>query len=70
MHQENQQLLQADPDTDIWRAYVDYIDEIVVDRFFNTIQCSLRFLLTNTEPNPGIEPLFEATLELQVLSAL
>lgn len=59
-------LLQADAESNIWKTYVDYVDEIVVDSFFKTIQCSLQFLLENTVAKPGIEPLFEATLELRV----
>lgn len=58
--------MQANEAEDIWKAYVDYVDEVVVDGFFNTIQCSLRFLLENTENKPNIEALFESTLELQV----
>lgn len=38
---------------------------MVVDGFFNTIHCSLKFLLDNTEAK-DIESLFEAQLELQV----
>jgi len=59
--------LKAQASEEIWMAYVDYMDEIIVDGFFNTIQCSLRFLVDNTESKPAIEPLFEATLELQVI---
>ena len=38
---------------------------MVVDGFFNTIHCSLKFLLENTEAK-DVEALFEAQLELQV----
>jgi len=47
-------------------AYVDYVDEIVVDGFFNTIMCSLKFMLENTDAKTTTEPLYEAVLELQV----
>ena len=63
---ENLDLFKADADTDIWKAYVDYVDEMVVDGFFNTIHCSLRFLLDNTESKTEVASLFEAQLELQV----
>ena len=43
--QENLELFHASADTDIWKAYVDYVDEMVVDGFFSTIHCSLQFLL-------------------------
>ena len=46
--QTNLELFKADSSTDIWKAYVDYIDEMVVDGFFNTIRCSLQYMLHNT----------------------
>ncbi len=64
--QENLSLFRASQDTDTWKAYVDYVDEMVVDGFFSTIHCSLKFLLDATEPRPDITPLFEAHMELQV----
>ncbi|KAJ7405899.1 dynein axonemal heavy chain 9 [Willisornis vidua] len=45
---ENQSLLLADPASDSWKAYVDYVDEIVLDGFFTAIECSLKYLLENT----------------------
>jgi len=65
--QENLDLLRAQDDSDMWIAYVDYVDEMVVEGFFTTIQCSLKFLLDNTSPRPEPAPLFEAVLELQVI---
>lgn len=46
--QENQSLLTADPASDVWKAYVDYVDEIILDGFFTAIECSLKYLLENT----------------------
>nr|KAG5690881.1 hypothetical protein BaRGS_028913 [Batillaria attramentaria] len=63
---QNLELLKADANTDIWKAYVDYVDEMIVDGFFNTIHCSLQFFLDNTDPKHVTLPLFEARLELQV----
>jgi len=60
-------LLRAQDDSDMWMAYVDYVDEMVVDGFFTAIQCSLKFLLDNTSPRAEAAPLFEAVLELQVM---
>ena len=60
------ELLQCDPSSEAWLAYVDYIDEIIVDGFFTVVQCSLRFLLENTVESTDVAPLFEAVLELQV----
>lgn len=63
---ENLDKFKADSESDNWKAYVDYIDEMVVDGFFNTIHCSLKFMLENTEVKQDVTSLFEALLELQV----
>ncbi|XP_075375292.1 dynein axonemal heavy chain 9-like [Mycteria americana] len=63
---ENQSLLLADPASDVWKAYVDYVDEIVLDGFFTAIECSLKYLLQNTDPKAGLAPLFEVQLDLVV----
>ncbi|VDI07166.1 dynein heavy chain, axonemal [Mytilus galloprovincialis] len=62
---ENLDHFKADPNSDTWKAYVDYLDEMVVDGLFNTIHCSVKFLLDNTDPKNDIGPLFESQLELQ-----
>ena len=59
------QYFKADANSDTWKAYVDYVDEMIVDGFFDTIRCSLKFLLDNTDPKNDINPLFESQLELQ-----
>jgi len=61
------ELLQVQEDSEMWMAYVDYVDEMVVDGLFTTIQCSLKFLLDNTSPRTEPASLFEAVLELQVI---
>ncbi|KAJ8318719.1 LOW QUALITY PROTEIN: hypothetical protein KUTeg_003810 [Tegillarca granosa] len=63
---ENLEFFKADSTTDIWKAYVDYVDEMIVDGYFNTIHCSLKFLLDNTDSKNHLGSLFEAQLELQV----
>ncbi|XP_071672840.1 dynein axonemal heavy chain 9-like isoform X7 [Patagioenas fasciata] len=63
---ENQSLLLADPASDIWKAYVDYVDEIVLDGFFTAIECSLKYLLENTDSKAGLAPLFEVQLDLVI----
>ncbi|XP_075026234.1 dynein axonemal heavy chain 9-like [Calonectris borealis] len=63
---ENQSLLLADPTSDVWKAYVDYVDEIVLDGFFTAIECSLKYLLENTDPKTGLAPLFEVQLDLVI----
>uniref|UniRef100_A0A8B9HTW9 Dynein, axonemal, heavy chain 9 n=1 Tax=Astyanax mexicanus TaxID=7994 RepID=A0A8B9HTW9_ASTMX len=62
----NLSLFKADPSSDEWRSYVEYIDEMVIDGFFNSIDSSLKFFLDNTDQKPGLAPLFEAQLDLQV----
>lgn len=42
------ELLRGEPDSEEWRAYVEYVDDMVIDGFFNSIECSLKFLLENT----------------------
>uniref|UniRef100_A0A8C5TMB1 Dynein axonemal heavy chain 17 n=1 Tax=Malurus cyaneus samueli TaxID=2593467 RepID=A0A8C5TMB1_9PASS len=64
--QENQSLFRADPASDTWKAYLDYVDEIVLDGFFSAIECSLRYLLENTDPKAGLTPLFEVQLDLVI----
>ncbi|XP_064531689.1 dynein axonemal heavy chain 9 isoform X4 [Pseudopipra pipra] len=63
---ENQSLLLADPASDSWKAYVDYVDEIVLDGFFTATECSLKYLLENTDPKAGLAPLFEVQLDLVI----
>ncbi|XP_053308775.1 dynein axonemal heavy chain 9 [Spea bombifrons] len=63
---ENLALFSADPASDIWKAYVDYVDEMVLDGFFNAIECSLKYLLDNTDSKAGLSPLFEVALDLVV----
>lgn len=46
--QENLSLFAADPTSEVWEAYVDYVDEMILDGFFNAIECSLKYLLENT----------------------
>ncbi|XP_077869744.1 dynein beta chain, ciliary-like [Saccoglossus kowalevskii] len=62
---QNMELFKADADTSIWKAYVDYLDDMVVDGFFTCIHCSLNYLLDNTDPKTTSQALFEARLELQ-----
>uniref|UniRef100_A0A8C3KG70 Dynein axonemal heavy chain 9 n=1 Tax=Calidris pygmaea TaxID=425635 RepID=A0A8C3KG70_9CHAR len=63
---ENQNLLFADPTSDAWKAYVDYVDEIVLDGLFTAIESSLKYLLENTDPKAGLPPLFEVQLDLVI----
>ena len=56
---------QANADSDIWRNYIQYLDEAVVDGLYNCILCSLNFLFYNTDKASNVQPLLECKLELQ-----
>uniref|UniRef100_A0A668AEI7 Dynein axonemal heavy chain 17 n=1 Tax=Myripristis murdjan TaxID=586833 RepID=A0A668AEI7_9TELE len=62
----NLELLRAEPSSEEWRAYVEYVDDMVIDGFFNSIKCSLKFFLDNTDQRAGVAPLFEVQLDLRV----
>ncbi|XP_030063865.1 dynein axonemal heavy chain 9 [Microcaecilia unicolor] len=63
---ENLGLFHADPTAEVWKLYVDYVDEMVLDGFFNAIECSLKYLLDNTDSKAGLAPLFEVQLDLAI----
>uniref|UniRef100_A0A4W6G7A8 Dynein axonemal heavy chain 17 n=1 Tax=Lates calcarifer TaxID=8187 RepID=A0A4W6G7A8_LATCA len=62
----NQELFRAEPSSEEWKAYVEYVDDMIIDGFFNSIECSLKFFLENTGEIAGVAPLFEAQLDLKV----
>ncbi|XP_045020774.1 dynein axonemal heavy chain 9 isoform X3 [Bubalus bubalis] len=64
--QENLGLFSADSTSDIWKTYVNYIDDMLLDGFFLAIECSLKYLLENTECKAGLTPIFEAQLSLAI----
>ncbi|XP_066468990.1 dynein axonemal heavy chain 9 [Tiliqua scincoides] len=63
---ENLKLFAADSASDVWKAYLEHVDEIVLDGFFNAIECSLKYLLENTDSKAGLAPLFKVQLDLSV----
>ncbi len=48
LFQDNMSLFKADPSSAQWKVYVDYVDEMVIDGFFNATESSLKFFLENT----------------------
>ncbi|XP_054619923.1 dynein axonemal heavy chain 9-like isoform X2 [Dunckerocampus dactyliophorus] len=62
----NLELFRAEPSSEEWKAYVEYIDDMVIDGFYNCIECSLRFFLDSTDEKNATVPLFEAQLDLRV----
>lgn len=57
----------AEEDSDHWRSYIEYLDDVVLDGLFECVRCSLSYLLENTEKEKeDMPPLMEAKFELQV----
>lgn len=63
-HQENMVLFHADPASEEWQSYLEYVDEMVVEGLFSYISHSLQFLMDNMESWPKQAPLFETQLML------
>ncbi len=66
MVQENLDYFKATEDSEDWRRYVDYLDDLVLDGFFDCVECSLKYLLENMDKKKSTAPLMEAKFELQV----
>ncbi|KAI5932507.1 Dynein heavy chain 9, axonemal [Manis javanica] len=64
--QENLGLFSADPASNIWKTHIKYIDDMLLDGLFLAIECSLKYLLENTECRAGLTPIFEAQLSLAI----
>ncbi|XP_038934021.1 dynein axonemal heavy chain 11 isoform X4 [Rattus norvegicus] len=62
--EENRKLFRADPSLDSWKIYVEFIDDIVVEGFFQTILHDLDFFLRNTEKQLKPAPFFQAQMLL------
>ena len=48
-------LLQVNKGVPSWKAYVDYFSNIVIDGFSSAIICTIRYLLSQIDPEVGIE---------------
>uniref|UniRef100_A0A8C3FY90 Dynein axonemal heavy chain 17 n=1 Tax=Chrysemys picta bellii TaxID=8478 RepID=A0A8C3FY90_CHRPI len=64
MLMENADLFKADKTSKTWQDYVEYVDDMVLDGFFQFIRKSLQFLLTNMAADANAAPLFEVHMEL------
>ncbi|XP_065180851.1 dynein beta chain, ciliary-like [Sycon ciliatum] len=66
---KNLELFNASEDCAEWRRYLQYVDDLIVDGFFNSIDKSISFFLEHTS-SEGLSdgasrtPLFEAKMEL------
>jgi dynein heavy chain len=68
---ENGELLKVENyDTDAWRNYVDYVDQMVLEGFRKIIHCNLVFFLRETDLAQNPDPLFESQLLLQAPNML
>ena len=57
---ENSELFSANTDTTEWTAYKEYVDEMIVEGFFNAILTSMEYLQSNMAPN--VNPFFRYLL--------
>lgn len=66
---ENMDHLSSQEDSEDWKRYVEYLDDLVLDGFFDCILCSLQYFKENMDKEANAEkmrPLLEAKFELQV----
>ncbi len=68
--QENLTYFQAAEESEDWKNYVEYLDDVVLDGLFECIHCSLSYFLENTDKErmteAGLHPFMESKFELQV----
>ncbi|KAM8981229.1 dynein axonemal heavy chain 11 isoform 1-T1 [Sarcophilus harrisii] len=62
--EDNLKLFKANAMSDTWKIYLEFIDDIVVDGFFNAIMHELDFFLVNTEKCLKSAPFFQAQMIL------
>nr|XP_051708760.1 dynein axonemal heavy chain 11 isoform X1 [Oryctolagus cuniculus] len=62
--EENRKLFKADPSLDTWKIYVEFIDDMVVEGFYQAIMHDLDFFLRNTEKQLKPAPFFQAQMML------
>lgn len=48
LFQDNLSLFKAEPSSAQWRSYVEYVDEMLIDGFFDAVESSLKFFMENT----------------------
>ena len=59
-------LFKATEDSEMWKDYVEYLDDLVLDGFFEAVHTSLQYLLQETDASKEeLLPLNEVKLELQ-----
>ena len=66
---ENLDFFQSQEDSEDWKNYVEYLDDVVLDGLFECVHCSLSYFLANTDKEKmgdDVPPFMEAKFELQV----
>lgn len=66
---ENLEYFKAEKDSEDWKKYIEYLDDLVLDGFFECVCCSLKYLMENMDKEKSstdMPPLLEAKFELQV----
>lgn len=66
---QNLEYFKAEEDSEDWRKYIEYLDDLVLDGFFDCVECSLKYLMENmdkSKDSADTPPLLEAKFELQV----
>ncbi|KAI4493969.1 hypothetical protein M0802_009345 [Mischocyttarus mexicanus] len=64
--EENKNLFQINEDKEeVWKEYVKYVDEIVIESLRKAVGCTLGYLADNMDSSVQNEPLLEAKLELR-----
>ncbi|CAG4954204.1 unnamed protein product [Colias eurytheme] len=56
--------MQENQDSEIWLAYVAFIDNLIEESLFKSIACSMGYITEHMNPKNKLAPLFEAQLEL------
>jgi len=64
LFQENLVLFAADSSSDAWKAYLEHVDDMVVEGFFSAISTSLEYFIENMESSVKQAPLFESQMLL------
>ncbi|XP_056236518.1 dynein axonemal heavy chain 11 isoform X2 [Seriola aureovittata] len=62
--QENMVLFHADPASEAWQSYLEYMDEMLVEGLFSYLSHSLQFFVDNMDTWPNQGHLFDAQLML------
>ena len=65
---ENLDYFKAEEGSEDWKRYIEYLDDLVLDGFYECVMCSLKYLMENMdkEKSSSDTPLMEAKFELQV----